>query len=68
MLPSGSNTYAGIIVTLATLVLPLFGYAPSASFHADFPAFLAQVVQIAGLLYAAWGRAKATTPGWFVKA
>ena len=68
MLPEGTNTYAGIIVTLATVVLPFLGYAPTPSFSADFPAFLAQVIQIAGLLYAAWGRARATVPGWVAKA
>ena len=67
MLPDGTNTYAGLLVSLATVLLPLFGYAPTASFHAQFPEFLMQVAQIAGLLYAGWGRARATVPGWFAK-
>lgn len=67
MLPSGTNTYAGLLVTLATVVLPFFGYAPTPSFGAEFPEFLMQVVQIAGLLYAAWGRAVASVPGWAAK-
>lgn len=67
MLPSGLNTYAGLLVSLIALVVNVSGYdlAPGAS--DELNQFVLDVFQIAGLAYAAYGRAKAQSPGWLVK-
>lgn len=67
MLPEGTNTYAGIIVALAAIVLPVFGITPTPEFGAEFPQELAAWTLIGGLVYAAYGRARAKVPGWFAK-
>lgn len=67
MLPSGLNTYAGLAVAALALGLSVFGFdlAPGAS--EEINAFVLSVFEIAGLAYAAYGRAKAQSPGWLVK-
>jgi hypothetical protein len=67
MLPSGMNTYVGLLVAIAPVVLSLFGIAPTPSFNEQLPNTIAEVVQIIGLLYAFYGRATAQVPGWFAK-
>ena len=64
VLPSGKNTYAGIIVAALPVILGLFGVSLTPSFAEQFPLLLEEAITIAGLLYAFWGRAKAQTPGW----
>jgi len=67
MLPNGTNTYAGLIVAFLTIILPYFGYAPTPELDSGLPELLMSLLQIAGLSYAAWGRARASTSGWFAK-
>ena len=67
MFPSGSNTYIGLIVTVAPLVLSLFGFAPTPAFNEQFPNEIAAIVSLIGAVYATYGRLKASTPGWFAK-
>jgi len=67
MLPNGMNTYAGLLVAVAPLILGLFGLTPTPSFNEQLPNTIAAVVEILGLVYALYGRMRAQTPGWFVK-
>jgi len=67
MAPQGYNTYIGLIVAIAPAILAMFNITPTPAFNEQFPAFAMAIIQIAGLGYAAWGRARAETPGWFSK-
>jgi hypothetical protein len=60
----GLKTYIGLAVTVAPLVLSLFGYAPTPAFNEQFPEAVMGIISIAGAIFAAYGRLKAQTPGW----
>ena len=64
---SGYKTYIGIIVALTPTVANMLGYSVSPSFDGQFTDLASAIVQIAGLAFAAYGRAVAQSPGWFAK-
>ena len=61
------KTYIGLIVAFAPTLLSWFGVTPTPAFNEEFPNMAAQFVELAGLLFAFYGRAVATAPGWFAK-
>jgi len=67
LFPSGSNTYVGLVVAFAPVVISWFGYNTTPAFDEQLPNTIAAIVQILGLGYAFYSRAKAEVPGWFVK-
>lgn len=68
MFPQGTNTYVGLIVSIAPLLLSVFHVTPTPAFNAEFPATVAAIISLIGAGYAFYGRARATVPGWFAKA
>lgn len=64
---SGYKTYLGILIALAPTIAHLFGYQLAPEFSTKVPEFADTVVQILGLILAAYGRAKAEIPGLLVR-
>lgn len=67
MLPSGLNTYAGLVVSLVALAVRASGFDLAPGAPEQINSFVLLVFEIGGLVYAAYGRAKAESPGWLVK-
>ncbi len=61
LLPSGMNTYAGIIVAILPSFLNLFGLHATDS--AQLNALINDTITFIGTCYAFYGRMKAETPG-----
>ncbi len=64
---SGYKTYIGLLVAAVPTVASLFGYDTSPSFQDDFTHAAEDIVTVAGLIIALYGRLYATAPGWFAK-
>lgn len=62
MLPNGINTYTGLIIAILPVILGLLGITPTPAFNAELPELVAAIVQVIGLAYAAYGRARIVTP------
>ncbi len=56
-----SKTIWGILIAAAPTVAQLFGYQLGANFATEAAGTVDQLVQLAGLAFAAYGRMKATT-------
>lgn len=67
MFPNGTNTYIGIIASILPLFLSLFHIVPTPAFNAQFPETAMAFISLLGAVYAFYGRARATIPGWFAK-
>lgn len=61
---NGYRTYIGLIVALVPTVAHMFGYTVTPEFTEQFPDLADQLVQLVGLAFAFYGRAKATVPGF----
>lgn len=57
----GSKTIWGLLVAALPLVASLFGFHLAPGFEAEAQATVDQLVQVAGLAFAAYGRVVATT-------
>lgn len=64
---SGKKTYVGILIVLIPVISKMFGYDVSEAFPVDFASLAEEAVILVGAALAFYGRAKAKTPGMFVK-
>jgi len=67
MFKEGTNTYIGLFMAMAPLILSWFGITPTPAFNEQFPAVASAIITLLGTAYAIYGRARATMPGWFAK-
>ena len=63
----GFKTYIGIIVAVAPSVANLFGFTLAPTFGEEFTHLAAELITLAGAVFAFYGRAKAVTPGWIAR-
>ena len=67
MFPEGTNTYVGLAATAIAMIAQHYGYQVSPTFQSDFAQWVLTVTQGVGLLYAAYGPARAVLPGFWAK-
>ncbi len=67
MLPSGLNTYAGLVVAAFSMIANVSGFDITPGSSDQLNQFVLDAFQIIGLAYAAYGRARAQSPGWLAK-
>ncbi len=64
---NGYRTYISIIVALVPTFAGFFGFHVTEAFAGQFSAQADSFIELAGLIAAAYFRAKAEAPGWLVK-
>lgn len=63
----GLKTFIGLAIAAVPSILPLFGLEVSAAFPQEAGEIVEQIITIAGLVIALYGRLVAKVPGWFVR-
>lgn len=64
---SGYKTFLGIAIAAVPTVAQILGFETSPGFAQDATELVEQLLQIAGLALALYGRLTASSPGWFAK-